>query len=130
MTSSLRIRRTAALRTPTQRLDIKLSNAAIFGEIMRARGYTVRTLTESVGHVLIRKRSKARISKSTIGHLRSGARSTVNQDVAMAIAELFGLPANALFTPKDSKRPRGMGDASGPLYIAATSHMGACGKVL
>lgn len=88
------------MRTTTERLDIKLSNADLFAQIMKANGYTVRTLTESVKHVLIRKRSKARISKSTIGHLRSGARNTVNHDVALAIAELFKLPANALFTPK------------------------------
>jgi ribosomal protein L18 len=88
------------MRTTTERLDIKLSNAELFAQIMKANGYTVRTLAESVQHILIRKHSAARISKSTIGHLRSGARNTVNSDVALAIAELFNLPANALFTPK------------------------------
>lgn len=88
------------MRTTTERLEIKLSNAEMFAQLMKANEYTVRTLTEAVQLVLIRKHSKARISKSTIGHLRSGARNTVNHDVALAIAELFNLPANALFTPK------------------------------
>ncbi|GGH93964.1 hypothetical protein ACFFGR_09530 [Arthrobacter liuii] len=88
------------MRTTTERLDIKLSNADMFAQLMKANEYTVRTLTEAVQLVLIRKRSKASINKSTIGHLRSGHRNTVNHDVALAIAELFNLPANALFTPK------------------------------
>lgn len=88
------------MRTTTERLDIKLSNADMFAQLMKANEFTVRTLTEAVQIVLVRKKSKARISKSTIGHLRSGARNTVNHDVALAIAELFKLPANALFTPK------------------------------
>lgn len=88
------------MRTTTERLDIKLSNADMFAQLMKANQFTVRTLTEAVQLVLIRKHSKAKISKSTIGHLRSGARNTVNHDVALAIAELFNLPANALFTPK------------------------------
>lgn len=88
------------MRTTTERLDIKLSDADLFAQIMKANGYTVRTLAESVERVLIRKRSTARISKSTIGNLRSGARNSVNHDVAIAIAELFKLPATALFTPK------------------------------
>lgn len=94
------------MRTTTERLDIKLSNAEMFAQLMKANEFTVRTLTEAVQLVLIRKRSKARISKSTIGHLRSGARNTVNHDVALAIAELFKLPANALFTPKVVKVTR------------------------
>ena len=88
------------MRTTTERLDIKLTNAEMFAQLMKANGYTVRTLAESVKHVLIRKHSKAKISRATIGHLRSGARNTVNHDVALAIAELFKLPANALFTPR------------------------------
>jgi transcriptional regulator with XRE-family HTH domain len=88
------------MRITTERLDIKLTNAEMFAQLMKANGYTIRTLAESVKHVLIRKRSNARVSKSTIGYLRSGERSTVNHDVALAIAELFNLPATALFTPK------------------------------
>lgn len=88
------------MRTTTERLDIKLTNAEIFAQLMKANGYTVRTLTEAIQLVLIRKKSPAKISKSTIGHLRSGARKTVSHDVAVAIAELFGLPTSAIFTPK------------------------------
>lgn len=94
------------MRTTTERLDIKLSNAELFAQIMKANGYTVRTLTDAVQYALIRKHSKAKISKSTIGHLRSGARNSVNHDVALAIAELFKLPPNALFTPKVVKVTR------------------------
>lgn len=101
------------MRTTTERLDIKLSNAELFAQIMKANGYTVRTLAESVQHVLIRKKSKARISKSTIGNLRSGNRNTVNHDVALAIAELFKLPANALFTPKISTITRDVPNKAG-----------------
>jgi transcriptional regulator with XRE-family HTH domain len=94
------------MRTTTERLDIKLSNAELFAQLMKANGYTVRTLTEAVQLVLIRNRSKASITKSTIGNLRSGHRNTVNHDVALAIAELFNLPANALFTPRVTKVTR------------------------
>lgn len=88
------------MRITTERLDIKLTNAEIFAQLMRANGFTVRTLTEAVQITLIKKRSDAKISKSTIGHLRSGARKTVSHDVAEAIAELFGMPTAAIFTPK------------------------------
>lgn len=88
------------MRETTERLDIKLTNAEMFGQLMKANGYTVRTLAEAIKLVLIRKNSKAKISAPTIGHLRRGARNTVSHDVALAIAELFNLPANALFTPK------------------------------
>ena len=87
-------------RITTERLDIKLTNAEMFAQLMKANGYTVRTLAEAIKIVLIRKRSNAKISAPTIGHLRRGARNTVNHDVALAIAELFNLPPNALFTPK------------------------------
>lgn len=88
------------MRETTERLDIRLTNAEMFAQLMKANQFTVRTLAEAVQLVLIRKRSNARVSKSTIGYLRSGARNTVSHDVALAIAELFNLPANALFTPK------------------------------
>lgn len=88
------------MRTTTERLDIKLTNAEMFAQLMKANGYTIRTLAESVKHELIKKHSKARVSKSTIGYLRSGERNTVNTDVAHAIAKLFKLPHDALFTAK------------------------------
>jgi transcriptional regulator with XRE-family HTH domain len=88
------------MRVETERLDIKLTNAELFAQIMKANGYSIRTLTEAVKFILIRNKSKAKISKSTIGYLRSGGRNTVTHDVALAIAEAFKLPPSALFTPK------------------------------
>lgn len=88
------------MRTNTERLDIKLTNAEMFAQLMKANGFTVRTLAAAIEVELIRNRSKATISYPTIGHLRSGKRNTVNSDVALAIAKLFNLPANALFTPR------------------------------
>ena len=88
------------MRKTTERLDIKLSNAELFAQLMKANGYTVTTLTNAIKIVLIRNHSKTRISRPTIGHLRSGRRNTVKTDVALAIAELFNLPHDALFTNK------------------------------
>lgn len=83
--------------TTTQKLDIKLTNSELFAQLLRHNGYSVRSFTDAVENKLIRKRSKATISKSTIGHLRSGARNSINKDVAAAAAELLGLPVTALF---------------------------------
>lgn len=88
------------MRETTERLDIRLTNAEMFAQLMKANQFTVRTLAEAVQLILIRKRSNARVSKSTIGYLRSGKRNTVKTDVALAIAELFKLPHDALFTNK------------------------------
>ncbi|MDQ0241246.1 hypothetical protein [Arthrobacter bambusae] len=88
------------MRATTERLEIKLTNAEMFAQLMKANEYTVRTLAEAVKHELIKKHSKATISSATIGHLRSGKRNTVNHDVAHAIAKLFKLPHDALFTAK------------------------------
>jgi hypothetical protein len=81
----------------TQRLDIKLTNSELFAQLLEHNGYSVRAFTTAIENKLIRKRSKATISKSTIGHLRSGARKSCNKDVAAAAAELLGLPVTALF---------------------------------
>lgn len=84
-------------QSPTGKLDIRLTNAELFAQLLEHNGYSVRSFTDAVENKLIRKRSKATISKSTIGHLRSGARKTCNKDVAAAAAELLGLPVTALF---------------------------------
>lgn len=89
-----------AMRTTTERLDIKLTNAELFAQLMKANGYTVTTLTKAIQLILIRNKSATHISRPTIGHLRSGHRNTVKHDVALAIAELFKLPHDALFTNK------------------------------
>lgn len=87
-----------ALKT-TAKLSIKLTNSELFAQLLEHNGYSVRTFTDAIENKLIRKRSKATISKSTIGHLRSGVRKSCNKDVAAAAAELLGLPVTALFQP-------------------------------
>jgi hypothetical protein len=81
----------------TQKLEIKLTNSELFAQLLEHNGYSVRSFADAIENKLIRKRSKATISKSTIGHLRSGARRSCNKDVAAAAAELLGLPVKALF---------------------------------
>lgn len=58
----------------------------------RRRPYTVRELAERVG-----------VSRATVGHLLSGARSTVAGDTAAALAEAVGVPPQVLFTPWPSE---------------------------
>ena len=83
--------------TTASKLDIRLTNAELFAQLLQHNGYSVRSFTDAVENKLIRKRSKATVSRSTIGHLRTGERKSCNRDVAAAAAELLGLPVTALF---------------------------------
>jgi DNA-binding XRE family transcriptional regulator len=91
--------------TTTQRHTVKLTNAELFNQLRELHGYSIRGLTEAVDRKLNpmpRRSRSARItvSKSTIGHLSSGERTTCNVEVAKAIAGIFKLPPSALFTSK------------------------------
>lgn len=79
------------------KLGVKLTNAELFSQLLEHNGYSVRSFTDAIENKLIRKRSKATVSRSTIGHLRTGERKSCNKDVAAAAADLLGLPVTALF---------------------------------
>lgn len=85
-----------------RRLDVKLMNSDLFAQLMTMHGYTVRSLADAINLQLAKNRSKHRVTRSVIGHLRTGYRNTVNPEAAEIIAGLFKLPMNALFISKVS----------------------------
>lgn len=50
--------------------------------------------------------SAAKISRATVGHLHSGARSTAKPETARAIEEALGCPPGLLFEARSSKVQR------------------------
>ena len=88
--------------TTGHRLDVKLTNNTLFAQLMEMHGYTVRSLTDAINLQLVKNRSRHRVTRSVIGHLRTGYRATVHPEAAEIIAGLFKLPLNALFQSKVS----------------------------
>lgn len=100
--------------TKAKKHTVKLTSTEIFNDVRDYNGHSVRTLTEAVDNHLalvarknnggraVRRCDRPTVSKSTIGNLSSGARNTVNADVAKAIAAVFKVPANTLFTSQIS----------------------------
>ena len=80
------------------RLDVKLTNHELLAQLMTLNGYSVRAMTDAVNLNLVRQRSTVRVTRSVIGHLRSGHRKACKPEVAEAIAGLFKLPTTALFS--------------------------------
>lgn len=92
--------------TTETRADVKLTSHEVLAQLMVLNGYSVRSLTDTVNHQLIRNRSKTRVSRSTIGHLRSGYRTAASREVAETITGLFKIPTAALFAANLSKVSR------------------------
>lgn len=68
------------------RFDVKLISHVALAGYMKHRGMSVRTLADRTG-----------VSRSTIGHLRSGERTTCNPATARAIAKALDCPIDSLF---------------------------------
>ncbi|WP_170228541.1 helix-turn-helix transcriptional regulator [Nesterenkonia populi] len=68
---------------------MELISTDAFRQYMKYRGYSVQGLADRVN-----------VSKSTIGHLRSGFRKSVGPDIAKAIEKALDAPVGSLFLPK------------------------------
>lgn len=89
------------------RFEVRLISAEAFANYMTFRGFTVRSLAE-----------RANGNRSTIGHLRSGARTTCDPELAKRIEKALDAPAGSLFVPQVSRVAREVaspdGGPSGP----------------
>ena len=79
------------------RFEVKLISADALASYMATRGFTVRTLADATGGPRLR---------STIGHLRSGKRSTCDKDLAQKIERVLNAPKGSLFMPSVSRVAR------------------------
>ena len=79
------------------RFEVRVISHLAFAQYMKHRGYTVRTLADAVGGPQLR---------STIGHLRSGKRSTCDPDLARRIERALDAPRDSLFVPLVSRVAR------------------------
>lgn len=98
--------------TKVKKHTVRLTSTQVFNYFRDYNGYSVRTLTEAVdthlasmarknnGGRAVKRADRPTVSKTTIGNLASGARDTCSADVAKAIAAVFKVPANTLFTSK------------------------------
>lgn len=73
-----------------RRLYVKVHRQAL-RQTMTYRGFTVRGLAEAT--------RKPRISRSTIGHLVSGQRSTASPETARAIERALDVAPGTIFQP-------------------------------
>lgn len=74
-----------------ERIDVRLISAEALRQYMAFRGLSIQKVASLVG-----------VSKSTIGHLHSGARNTCRLETARGIARVLDVPVQALFAPKMS----------------------------
>lgn len=74
---------------------MQLKDAAMLRQYMDFKRLTIRGLAH-----------QAKVSRSTIGHLVSGERSTAKPDTARAIEEALGAPNGLLFEARASKVSR------------------------
>lgn len=79
------------------RLDMRLKSHQVLVQYMNYRQASVRLLADKVGGPQHR---------STIGHLRSGARKNCNPDLARRIEEALQAPPGLLFDPQVSRVTR------------------------
>lgn len=75
--------------TTERRFDVRLISAEAMSRYMTFRGIKVRDLARMVG-----------CSRSTIGSLRSGARSYVRDEWARSIEKFLQAPPGSLFAPE------------------------------
>jgi hypothetical protein len=90
------------------RLDVELISPMALAQYMDHRDLSVRALAEKVDHIT-RGRTK---SRSTIGHLRSGARKTCDPVTAKAIERALDAPPGSLFVARLSTVQREKGRAA------------------
>jgi hypothetical protein len=92
--------------TTTERIDVRLKDAALLQGFMALHRYSVRNLADAVEREIRKKDKTATCSPATIGHLRSGARKTVKPAVAKAICDILQAPEASLFSIKVSSVQR------------------------
>lgn len=80
------------------RFEVKLISPDALAQYMRYRNHTVRSLAEVTGG-----------HRSTIGHLRSGKRTTCSPDLAKRIERALDAPHGSLFVPRISRVARETG---------------------
>lgn len=80
------------------RFEVKVISADALAAYMKHRGFTVRSLAEVTGG-----------NRSTIGHLRSGKRSTCDPALALRIERALDAPRGSLFIPSVSRVAREAG---------------------
>ena len=78
------------------RFEVQLISAQALAQYMLHRGFTVRSLADQVNR-------RAKCSRATIGHLRSGRRKTCSPIVAREIERCLDAPKGSLFVPKVSR---------------------------
>ena len=74
------------------RLDMQLKDARMLRQYMDFKGMTIRELAHRAG-----------VSRSTIGHLVSGARRTCSPKTARVVEEALDAPSGLLFEGRSSK---------------------------
>lgn len=79
------------------RFEVRVISHQAFAQYMKHRGFTVRTLADALGDQKLR---------STIGHLRSGKRSTCDPALARRIEKALDAPRDSLFVPLVSRVAR------------------------
>lgn len=77
------------------RLDMKLKSPAMLKQYMEYKHLTIRQLAVAAG-----------ISRSIVGHLCSGERSTCKPQTAGKIESALGCPPGLLFEPRSSNVSR------------------------
>ena len=88
-------------------LDVRLHSAQSLAAWMTFRDISVRDLALRTG-----------VSRSTIGHLRSGRRSTCSPALAKRIAKVLDVPVSALFAPRALRVARKPASASSRKAVA------------
>lgn len=86
----------------TWRLDMRLKSSQMLRQYMEYKRLNVRTLARA-----------ARVSHSTVGHLRSGRRSSCKPETARAIEEALQAPPGLLFEATASNVAREVGPGVG-----------------
>jgi hypothetical protein len=81
---------------------VKLIDRGTLLRYMDFRGFTVRSLAEAVDREVKKHDKKTVSTKSAIGHLRSGERSTVQPWTARAIEKCLECPPGSLFVAEVS----------------------------
>lgn len=79
---------------------MKLKSTQMLREFMDYKDMNVRDLATAAG-----------VSRATIGHLHSGARSTCRPETAKAIAKALAAPRDLLFEARSSNVSREVGAA-------------------
>lgn len=94
------------------RIDMQVISPELLIHFMEHKGFTVTTLTEAVQIHLKRKKVDAKVSRATIGFLRSkgkSARRTCPPAVARAIEDVLDVPRESLFRSRVSTVSRERG---------------------